>query len=274
MREDISWSQIPLISIDTETTGQYPLESELCEVAAVKWQNGEVIETFQSLIKPSKRMSEEVISIHNITNEMVASAPTVDQVLPAFHQFLDNQVVVAHHAPFDLGFLVPEYEKLKLPLPTAPALCSSLLSRALIPESPNHKLQTLIPFLGLESGKAHRALDDAKACLEVALLCLEKLEGMASLKQVMAVQGGPLYWNEYSLKALKNQPTYGKLIEAIETGVEVQIVYQGGSRPGQARTVKPIGLVRNPKGDYLVARDEKSTQSKRYYLKRISAAAL
>ena len=82
-----SWKQTTIIAMDTETTGKYPLESELCEIAAVKWRGGRIVDEYKTLIKPTYLMSDQVIAIHNITNEMVAKAPSIGEVIGGFLQF-------------------------------------------------------------------------------------------------------------------------------------------------------------------------------------------
>ena len=125
------WFDSTFVAIDLETTGKYPLDAEICEMAAVKWRAGEVGDTFHSLIRPVLRMSDEVIAIHNITNEMVETAPGLHEKLAELHAFIGDGYILAHHAPFDMGFLTWEFEKAGLMLPSAPGFCTSLLSRAL-----------------------------------------------------------------------------------------------------------------------------------------------
>lgn len=262
------------MAFDSETTGKYPLESEICEVAAVKWANGQIVGDFQSLVKPRRTMSDEVIKIHNITNEMVTHAPRIEEVVPGLAQFLNGSVLIAHHAPFDLGFLVPEYENLKIYLPKEPVLCTSLLSRKVIRESSNHKLQTLVRLLNLDGGQAHRALDDAKTCLLVALECLKRLGEETSLQQALEIQGQKLAWADYSLDALLEHSRFQHLMRAIKDQKTVDLVYEGGSRPGRSRVVQPIGLVRNPQGDFLVATEDGEWPPKRYLLEKITEAKI
>src|ERR1700733_9646745 len=104
---------------------------------------GKVIETYQTFVKPNRPMGEAVIKIHHITNEMVADAPKIEEVLPTFHSFIEGAVLMAHHAPFDMGFMAIEYEKMSLPLPLAPVLDSCILGRKAFPKSINHRLATL-----------------------------------------------------------------------------------------------------------------------------------
>lgn len=265
---------LTFVAFDSETTGKYPLESEICEVAAVKWSNGQILDRFQSLVKPMRAMSEEVIKIHNITNEMVATAPRIEDVIPGLAQFMRGTILVAHHAPFDLGFLVPEYEKLKISLPPEPVICTSLLSRKVIKESSNHKLQTLIRLLKLDGGQAHRALDDANACMLVAQECFRRLGADCTLEKAIQLQGQKLLWADYSLDSLLEHSKFQHLIRAIKDQKAVDLVYEGGSRPGKSRVVEPIGLVRNPQGDFLVATEDGEWPPKRYLLEKISDAKI
>ncbi|MNL35331.1 DNA polymerase III PolC-type [compost metagenome] len=175
---------------------------------------------------------------------------------------------MAHHAPFDLGFLALEFEKNKLPLPIEPALCTSLLSRKLIHGVENHKLQTLVKHLEIDGGQAHRAYDDAKACLHVGLKCFEKLEENTTLAAAIKSQGKNLWWRDYSLLNAHHGQIQ-TLIGAIEAKRNVDMIYDGGTLKGKTRPITPIGIVRNPDGDYLQAMCLTENISKRYYLSRI-----
>ncbi len=271
--DQMKWRDLTIVAFDTETSGKYPLSAEICEIAGVKWKSGEITETFETLIKPTKTMGAEVIAIHGITNEMVEGAPSIQEKIADFHRFIQGAVVVAHHSPFDLGFVAHEFEKGGLPLPTEPALCSSLLSRKLFPESQNHRLQTLIQFFSLPQGAAHRALDDAKACLEVALRCLAKTGEQSTLGEAFAFQGGEITWNRFSMKALAEKPVFRVLMDAVTNQQRISMVYSSGSSPGASRVVHPEGLVRSLDGDFLVAYDEKDQRSKRYYIEKITEAS-
>jgi DNA polymerase III subunit epsilon len=266
----MSLKNITFISFDTETSGKYAIESEICEIAAVKWRDGAVIDTYQTLIKPKVPMGEVVIKIHGITNEMVAQAPRISEVIGDFHKFIQDGTMIAHHAAFDMGFLSVAFEDAKLPLPSQPVICSSRLSRVVITDSPNHKLQTLIPHLGLKQGTAHRALDDAQACLELALVCFER-GNLNTLEEVFDRQGGALNWKDFSVEELQfKSKSLGILIESMKTRQRVRLTYLSGSKPGRERTVEPLGLVRSPDGDYFVAYDDSSPFPKRFYIEKIA----
>ncbi|MCB9072887.1 MAG: 3'-5' exonuclease [Bdellovibrionaceae bacterium] len=255
------------IAIDTETTGKYPLESEICEIAAVKFKAGKRIDAFSSLIKPSRPMSEEVIKIHGITNEMVQNAASIEDVIKEFHRYIGEDILVAHHAPFDMGFIAIAFENAGLSLPITPVLCSSRISRNVIKDSVNHKLQTLIPHLGLTQGAAHRAEDDAHACGELLYKCIER-SGAATLEKLWELQGGPLRWPDFSIEQLCDKDQgINILVSAIRDQRQAYMKY-GGSNAHE-RLVTPIGIIRGPDGDFLMASDGQPF-AKRFYLSKIS----
>ena len=268
MNLDLPLNEYSFVAFDTETSGAYPVGFDVVEFGAVKWQNGQEVGRLQFLLKPRELMSDFIIGIHGITNDMVADAPLMKDKIHEIYEFFKGSVVMAHHAPFDLGFMALEFEKHKLPLPIEPALCTSLLSRKLIHGVDNHKLQTLVKHFEIDGGQAHRAYDDAKACLQVGLKCFEKLDVTATLAAAIKSQGKQLWWKDYSLLNAKHGQMQ-TLIAAIEAKRNVDMIYDGGSLKGKTRPVTPIGIVRNPDGDYLQAHCLTENIVKRYYLSRI-----
>ena len=269
----LKWTEFPIIAIDTETSGQYPIQDDLVELAAVKSVNGQIVDTYQTLIKPREKMTDFIIGIHGITNEMVAEAPSLEEKLPEFLDFIKDGVIVGHHSPFDLGFLVYDLEKQQLPLPNHPALCSSMISRNAIVGPPNHKLQTLVKYLGLEGGQAHRALDDAKACLQLLFKCIERRSAQ-TFADIFRIQGSPLWWQDFSIKGKELQSQqWQKVMEAIRADKSLEVIYAGGSKKGQKRELKPLSVVCSPTGDFLVAKDPLNPEkNKRFYFKKLEEA--
>lgn len=266
---DLPWRELSFVAFDTETSGTYPIGSEIVEVGLVRWEGQKEVASFEQLIHPSKPMGEEVIKIHGITNEMVASAPPMASVITEILEFIGESVLIAHHAPFDLGFLAWDIERFGLALPSAPVLCSSLLARKLIKGSENHKLQTLIKHLKIEAGPAHRAESDARACLEVALHCFRLMGEQATLRDLLAMQAKDLAWQRYSILALRGNPHLLGLLEALNKQQYVEFVYMSGSQKGKTRKALPYGIVRNPDGDFLAALCMIDGQKKRFYLNSI-----
>ncbi len=256
-----------LTAFDIETSGPYPLESQIIEIGALKWSNGQVIDKFQTFIHSDKPLTAENIKIHGITDEMLKDAPKMNEQIEKFVHFIDGTILLAHHAPFDVGFMAPEIEKNKISFPKNTILCTSLLSRALI-HTTNHKLQTLVKELNLTGGSAHRAYDDAFACLQVFLKCVEKLSPDYSLEDLLKIQKKDLHWNNYRIYS-DNNPTIAKLVQAIEANKCIDIVYEGGRTKSRPRSIRPMGLVRNPDGDYVKAECQIDKTMKRFYLNKI-----
>ncbi|MFZ3228615.1 MAG: 3'-5' exonuclease [Pseudobdellovibrio sp.] len=262
-----SWDQIPVVAFDTETSGAYPLESEIIELGAVKWFQGKIVGKFQTLLKPSKPLVPDNIRIHGITNEMVNGAPLMHDQLASFCEFINGSILLAHHAPFDLGFLAIEIENEKLNFPSNIHLCTSLLSRALLTTT-NHKLQTLIKELNLSGGSAHRAYDDAYACLQVFLKCIEKLDAPVSIERLLQIQKKEIVWNNYKIIQSENKKILA-LADAIVKNKSLSIIYAGGQTKGQPRPISPKGIVRNPDGDYIQADCGLDMKRKRFYIEKI-----
>lgn len=282
------WSEYPVVAFDTETSGGYPIESEIIELGAVKWFKGEVIGKFQTLLAPKAPLTPENIRIHGITNEMLVGAPLMSDKILEFCEFIDGSILIAHHAPFDLGFLTPAIEKAGLKFPNCLHLCTSLISRSLL-HTTNHKLQTLVKELKLVGGDAHRAYDDAYACLQVFIKSCEKLDGVkeaqavtqpttqlafgeapmpATLEKLQAVQKKKIDWNCYRLYT-EPDIKIKSLLKAADLQKTISILYAGGSQKSKPRPITVYGIVRNPDGDYLHAMCGIDHQRKRFYLDKI-----
>ncbi len=261
-------NEYTFVAFDTETSGAYPLGHDVVEFGAVKWREGQEVDRLQFLLKPRELMTDFIIGIHGITNEMVQESPPISEKIAEIHEFFKDSIVLAHHAPFDLGFLAIEFEKARLPFPLEPALCTSLLSRKWIHGVENHKLQTLIKHLNIDGGMAHRAYDDAKACLYVALECFKLMGPDANLETAIRSQGKNLIWKDYALLTSAQGPVT-KLISAIYDKKDIDMIYAGGSKAGATRRVTPIGVVRNPDGDFLMGFCQTEKTNKRYYLAKI-----
>lgn len=264
------WTDYTYVAFDTETSGAWPVGHDVVEFGAVKWAGGREIDQIQFLLKPRRKMSDFIIGIHGITNEMVEDAPKMPEVIGRIAEFFKGAVLMAHHAPFDMGFIAADFEKNRVPFPTEPVLCTSLLSRKLIHGTENHKLQTLVKFLGLDGGSAHRALDDARSCLHVGLKSLEKLGPEATLRKALEVQEKPLLWPNYSVHQ-STSDIIRVISEATMTKSRVEFLYDKGT---VARQAIPLGLVRNPDGDFMQAFCLKDRVAKRFYLAKMRDAVL
>jgi DNA polymerase III subunit epsilon len=152
-----------LIVLDFETTGMSPnLGARPTEVAAVRIENGHIVDRFQSLMDAGVYVPAFITELTGITNAMVRNAPPIKRVMRELHSFIDGQPIIAHNAQFDRKFLEAEWRRLRLPM-SSTVLCSLLVSRRIYPDVASHKLGALVEHLNLpRTGRYHRALADAE----------------------------------------------------------------------------------------------------------------
>lgn len=159
------------VVVDIETTGLNPDKNSIIEIGAIKVDvRLSDHPTFSTLINPGKKISNKIISITGITNEMLSEASDISKEMPDFLSFIEELPLVLHNAPFDMAFLEIAAGKngrkiRNLIIDTLP------LSRKVFPNLPNHKLTTLIQHLGIKVERSHRALDDCFATLWIYRKC-------------------------------------------------------------------------------------------------------
>ena len=169
-------SQVTFCVVDLETTGGAETDA-ITEFGAVKVRGGEILGRFQTLVNPKGQIPPLIAVLTGITNTMVADAPPLRQVLPAFLAFAENTVIVAHNAPFDTGFLRRGCEALGYPYPKWPVLDTAALARAILlrDEVPNCRLATLATHFRSVTTPNHRALTDAEATVDVLHALIERV---------------------------------------------------------------------------------------------------
>ena len=172
---------VPFVVFDLETSGAAPSTgAAITEIGAIKVLGGIVIGEFQSFVNPGHYLSDFITSLTGITDSMLADAPSIAQVLPTFLDFLGSgheSVLVAHNAPFDMSFMkaaaiAHEYQWPEYKVVDTARVARYVLDRD---EVPNCKLSTLAPFFGSATSPSHRALDDARATVDVLHGILERL---------------------------------------------------------------------------------------------------
>jgi len=164
--------------VDLETTGGSAKDgSMITEVGAVKIRGGEVLGEFQTLVNPHQAIPPFIAVLTGITDSMVATAPPVEQVLPQFLEFARGCVLVAHNAPFDVGFLRYFAEQQGRPWPTFEVLDTAKLARRVVTrdDAPNCKLSSLAALFNSGTTPNHRALSDARATVDVLHGLMERL---------------------------------------------------------------------------------------------------
>ena len=151
------------VVFDVETTGLSAVYDTIIELAAVKVRGGEIVDRFESFANPHRPLSATIINLTHITDDMLQDAPEVEAVLKRFHTWVGDDVLVAHNASFDMGFLNMGYTKVGLEKASNPVIDTLELGRFLYPEMKNHRLNTLAKKLDVELTQHHRAIYDAEA---------------------------------------------------------------------------------------------------------------
>ena len=155
-------AQVDLVVFDTETTGVDDMVHRLVELAAVKFRNGEVVESKSWLINPERYIPEEAVKVHGITADMVADAPTFTAMHGEFDAFVEGCVLMAHNSTFDIKFMRREYLRSDAPVPAVPVVDSLRLFRAWFPELSSYALGNVAKHLKVTSDEAfHRAQADS-----------------------------------------------------------------------------------------------------------------
>lgn len=162
-------SDVTFVVVDLETTGGSPATSAITEFGAVKVRGGEVLGEFATLVNPGVPIPASITVLTGITTAMVVDAPRLEQVLPSFLEFINGAVLVAHNARFDIGFLKAACTQLGYPWPGNQVVDTVQLARRALTrdETPNYKLATLARVFGSPTTPSHRALDDARATVDV-----------------------------------------------------------------------------------------------------------
>ncbi|MBP9954596.1 MAG: DNA polymerase III subunit epsilon, partial [Ottowia sp.] len=175
---------------DTETTGLNPSGGdEIIQIGAARVVNGRLLrqESFEQLVDPGRDIPKAGIAIHGITPDMVVGQPRIDEVFPAFHQFAQDTVLVAHNAAFDMKFLQAPARRTGLRL-QQPVLDTLLLSAVVHPHQESHRLEAIAERFGITVLGRHTALGDALVTAEVLLKLIPLLRdmGIVTLGQARA----------------------------------------------------------------------------------------
>jgi len=170
-------SDLTFVVVDLETTGGSPTDCAITEIGAVKVRGGEPLGEFQTLVNPGQTIPAFIAVLTGITDALVAQAPPIRPVLASFLEFSQGCVLVAHNAPFDVGFLRTAAERQKLDWPRFPVVDTARLARRVLDrdEAPNCRLATLARLFRATTTPNHRALDDARATVDVLHGLFERL---------------------------------------------------------------------------------------------------
>ncbi len=167
------------VVVDLETTGGAPDGGGITEIGAVKVRGGEELGVLATLVNPGVPIPPFITVLTGITQAMLVPAPPIEQVLPSFLEFVADAVLVAHNAPYDVGFLKAACARHGYRWPNPRVLDTAALARRVLSrdEVPNRKLGTLSAYFRTATRPTHRALDDAKATVDVLHGLIARLGG-------------------------------------------------------------------------------------------------
>jgi DNA polymerase-3 subunit epsilon len=178
--DDRPLSALSFTVFDTETTGLNPSEGdEIIQIGAARIVNGKLLrqESFEQLVNPGRQIPAASILIHGITQDRVTGKPRIGEVLPAFHAFAQDTVLVAHNAAFDMKFLQLQEASTGLAF-HQPVLDTLLLSAVVHPNQESHRLEAIAERFNITVLGRHTALGDALVTAEVLLRLLPLLQAM------------------------------------------------------------------------------------------------
>ena len=234
------------IAFDFETTGFSAMGAEIIEIGAVRFDaKGNVLGTFEQLIKPAFGIKPEAQAVNGISEAMVANCPSLDMVMPQFMMFLgapEQNILIAHNAAkFDIKFLAMACARTGMPLPDHRIVDSIDLCIRCIPKP--HNLPSVCRRLGITSG-GHRALGDAMAVMHVVL--------RLGSKHPDIWQSLPVYYaEEFGIEPIDVPIELEEWEACCDPLQEIEFIYHVGSSPGEVRRVIPRGFFEYKDTEYM-----------------------
>ena len=181
--------ELEFVVVDVEATGAKTPPNRLIELGAYKIRGGRIVDQFLSLVNPEIPIPRFVASLTGISNDMVRRAPVFADVAPRWLDFVSDSVLIAHNAPFDTSFLNHEISRV---YPghrmVNPHLCTVKLTRRVLPELLNHRLDTIASHFSIPITSRHRAGSDALATAEIFLVLLDMLEENHGVRDLAAAR--------------------------------------------------------------------------------------
>lgn len=192
----IAWAMPPLldnitfVAFDTETTGFNTTDDRIIEVGAVRFSTTGIKQTTNWLINPGIPIPPDAQQVHHISDQDVAASPSFGDCYESISRFFGNALLIAHNAPFDIGFMQAEIQRHGHPMPTNCVIDSLLLFRRWFPTAPSHSLSALADHAGIAGGTFHRADADAAYVTQLFLQAIRTKSESFHLEQLISEAGG------------------------------------------------------------------------------------
>lgn len=248
---------VDLVFLDLETTGLDVIEGDaICEIGALKVRNRDIVDKFQTLVNPGKRIPHEVYLIHKISDEDVKDAPRFSDVVEATSAFLKDCVVCAYNAEFDVGFINRESHRIKFQPPELPVLDVLVMARKTV-KLPRYNLEYVAKFFNVDySSGFHRAINDSHIAFQVFLKLRDILKerNLEILEEYLS-----LFGMNNEIFRLKEEPKIMAIKEAISKGIYLKIRYFSYQNTIEEEKVKPINFFQEKKSFYLWCQNSKNT---------------
>jgi DNA polymerase-3 subunit epsilon len=250
---DQSISEIPLVFLDTETTGLNPhFGDRVVEIALARFRGDVMEDHYVSLVNPQRSIPAGVTRIHGITDADVRDSPTFSQIVSQLRAQLAEVVIVAHNAPFDLGFLINEFRLAGQEPPNNLVLDTLCFLRGYF-GLPSNSLPRVADYWRIGRKNAHRALGDALTTREVFVRVVRELAARhhaRTLDDFLNLQGGNIEWRE---KDGADLPLPPELDEALRQNRKLFIRYEDAFGGRTERWVSPRAVYRQRDIIYLSA---------------------
>ncbi len=264
-----SLSDIKFAFLDVETTGLDPyLGHRICEIAVLKKMGRKTLNRFQTLINPGRNISPQAASVNGITDDMLRGAPFFRDIAWDIFDLLKDSVIVAHNAPFDLGFLFAEFASMRLPHLENEVIDTLSIARRHY-NFPSNSLGKIARYLGISTVGEHRAFADVRITNEIFEYFLMDLErrGMRikSLRDALKLQGKPVVFERL------NEAVLPPAIEnALRAKGKLQIRYLSAYRnTTTTRIIEPVEVNVSGSYTYVVAFCHLRKEKSRFRLDRI-----
>ncbi len=260
------------ISFDIETTGLNALEHNIIEIAAVKFHiNGDVIDSFNSLIDFKGEMTHDVIKIHGITKDMLVGAPPILKVLKDFTEYIEDYPLIAHNAVFDAGFIGYNLNILGLAIPENNIFDTLNLSRKIFKSLPKFSLGYLKSHFNIPIERSHRALDDSLATMSIFKIIIQEhyKNNIFSLKKLSKINP-PITFNNVTkdkIHAFKDQIMM--INHALNLQLDLILTYNDKQNNMTNRTICPSGVFMTNGSVYLDGFCYLRQEDRRFKLDRI-----
>lgn len=154
------------VALDLETTGLDPEWDSIIEIGMVRVRHGEVAAEYSTLVNPGMPIDDFIAELTGITNDMLAAAPALPEVLPAARDSLGDDIILGHNINFDINFIYDNCERQGLTPVSNDYIDTMRISRRVLPDLKHHRLGDIVNALGVDHAQAHRAIGDCHATID------------------------------------------------------------------------------------------------------------